>query len=118
MQKSENKSIEDVVGNNVFLKGLPEIAIIKLVRRVHSAQSCPHKGNCLNEEEMCRKLTTFLTSLVQQSKEEERLKMQNKINEVPADERFPEDEDGYYAQGLIDAIKIIKGDSPSNTPKT
>lgn len=48
---------------NTFLKGLPELHIIKLVRRVHSAEQCPHKGNCLKEETMLTELTDFITEL-------------------------------------------------------
>ena len=35
-----------------LLDGALELRIIQLVRRVHSAENCPHRGNCLNEDQM------------------------------------------------------------------
>jgi len=48
-----------------FLKGVPELKIIKLVRRAHSASECPHEGNCLSEKEMIALLHELLVDLIE-----------------------------------------------------
>ena len=55
-------------------KGLPELHIIKLVRRAHSAEQCQHRENCLTEKQMIGKLTSFITDLKHNAvqKEQER----------------------------------------------
>ena len=51
-----------------FMKGLPEISIVRIVRRSHSAQECPHGGNCLREDEMYKQLGTFLRGWIKEIK--------------------------------------------------
>ena len=47
-----------------LLSGMPEIRIIQLVRKSHSAKACPHKGNCLTEKEMVSRLHCLLVDLL------------------------------------------------------
>lgn len=43
------------------------IELVKLVRRGHDAENCPHKGNCLNEVEMLSKLQYLLSQIEQEA---------------------------------------------------
>ncbi len=64
---------EKMRDKNVLLKGFPEIRIIQLVRRAHSAKECSHKGNCLTEEKMVSQLSelleSYFSSLLQEKRE-------------------------------------------------
>lgn len=64
MEHKEKKSY-------TFLRGTPEIHIINLVNRVHSAQECPHKGSCLQEKEMTELLGLYLRGMIAQAKKTE-----------------------------------------------
>jgi hypothetical protein len=56
----------------VFMQGVPEIHIARLVRRAHSAQNCPHNGNCLTEKEMYAKLREYLKGMYYENKRNNR----------------------------------------------
>lgn len=112
MTQPTNKSIEDVE-KRTLLKGLPEIMVTKLVRRAHSAQACPHKGNCLNEVEMINKLSDYLKRYVQQSKEE----VLGEVNEILTNEiALAHTTTSGKTSRLTSALNRIN--SLSDTPKT
>lgn len=70
-----------------FLPGLPELQVIKLVRRAHSAQKCSHGGNCLSEKEMIKLVGEFIRNLI--SLCETRL-LKGVVEELSKIEKWPE----------------------------
>ena len=52
----------------ILFSGAPELRIIGLVRRSHSASECKHRGNCLREEDMIAQLHYLLAVFAKTAK--------------------------------------------------
>ena len=86
-----------------LLEGAPEIQIVNLVRRNHSAQECKHQGNCLNEYEMFPMLTHIL-------KEQESAYKQRLVEQMSKNKYYyssPNKEVTKFEEGFVEAHNQI-----------
>lgn len=95
----------------ILLKGTPEILISRLVRHSHPAKNCPHKGNCLTEEEMIKRLNELLKNLILQEQERIEKIIENEFEKGADEKGEPEvlpNEVSKVNQTLSNIIKAIR----------